>query len=584
MSERMDDDELRAMLEARANRMPSTDGREVLASIHAEVRGARGGAGLAVLPVVLGGRGGKASAGWVAIGLVAVMVLAVMGGKLGSGPAKPGAGDASASTSAAPATTSSNAATAESFAPRTVTMDALRAGLAAGTLEGRIVLVTGRLQVLAWPCPFPVPDDCYGLQLRGLEGVDVTHAGLMTRDEARARIDGDPSDRQMAFRVTGFHLALMGWLTPGPDSPWTVGQLAGQGALLPTGNLAVVSGWLLGATGSAACAPGASPSACTGSQPWLADQSPVVDGTPRYGQGVNVATDPAVSVSPSPAVVRGLFLVRPWSPRGGGLPAAFQIVATLDPAMTLRVEPATLSATLDRDGFLAAVGDGSFDGRIVLVQGELQSVAWPCPSGMAEPCTRMFIPGLDGIAVTWDGAQRSTNDPGGSAPGDGAATPAPSAATLVVVPRDGHLELLGRLTGDLEHPDTLSELMYQRRLIGVDDLLALAPVAGWLVVGGIHSCPFMGPGATPCPGPGPTLTDKQPLTDGLMTSDVQAQVVIGRSAVGIVAGQVVTPGPFLYRVAGPRACDDVGSSCRSSWGWMVVARYDASQVIRVSIP
>lgn len=231
-----------------------------------------------------------------------------------------------------------------------------------------------------------------------------------------------------------------------------------------------------------------------------------------------------------------------------------------------------------------AIADGSLDGRIMLVEGQLQSVAWPCPIGTAEPCTRLFIPGLDGIAVTWDGAQRVTNDPGGSAPGPGAATPAPAAGTLVVVPREGHLELLGRLTGDLEHPDTLSDLMYQRRLIGVSDPLALASVAGWLVIGGIHSCPALGPGATPCPGPGPLLTDKEPFPEGLMTSDVQAQVAISSSPVGIEAGQVVTPGPFLYRVAGVAACDDVASSCPFRWGWMVVARYDANQVLRVSIP
>ncbi len=50
---------------------------------------------------------------------------------------------------------------------RTMTADQLRTGLAAGTLEGRTVVATGRLRMQPWPCPSPMPDDCYGLQLPG---------------------------------------------------------------------------------------------------------------------------------------------------------------------------------------------------------------------------------------------------------------------------------------------------------------------------------------------------------------------------------------------------------------------------------
>ena len=238
-----------------------------------------------------------------------------------------------------------------------------------------------------------------------------------------------------------------------------------------------------------------------------------------------------------------------------------------------------IAGQLSVNRLLLGIADRSLDGRIVLVQGELQSVAWPCPSGTTEPCTRLFIPGLDGIAVTWDGGLLAF--PISADPRSGSLT---VNGTLVVVPRDGRLALLGRLTGDLEHPSSLPDLLYQRRLLPFDDPLALTAVAGWLVVGGIHSCPFLGPGATPCPGSGPLLSDKEPFPDGMMTSEVQAPVAIGSSAVGIVEGQVVTPGPFLYRVAGAAACNDVASSCPFSWAWLVVARYDANQVMRVSIP
>ncbi|MDP2349802.1 MAG: hypothetical protein Q8M74_01430, partial [Chloroflexota bacterium] len=128
------------------------------------------------------------------------------------------------------------------------------------------------------------------------------------------------------------------------------------------------------------------------------------------------------------------------------------------------------------------------------------------------------------------------------------------------------------------------------RLLARMDPFALAAVAGWLVVGGIHSCPAPGPDATPCPGPGPLLTDREPSPDGLMTNDVHQQSVrVWPGAVGIVPGSVVTSGPFLYRIT-PRCVardqDGQDTPCFGSLvrSWEVMARYDASTVYRVVVP
>ena len=78
MTGRPTDDELREMLESRASRVsPDTD-REAMAGLRAAMRGtpdARGG--FAVLPVAISGRGARLPGSIVAVGLVAVILVAV---------------------------------------------------------------------------------------------------------------------------------------------------------------------------------------------------------------------------------------------------------------------------------------------------------------------------------------------------------------------------------------------------------------------------------------------------------------------------------------------------------------------------
>lgn len=573
------DDELHAMLEARADRLPSAAGREVLAAVREEVRGPKGGAEFAVLPVTRV-HGMNGPAGWAAIGLVAVLVLAVMGGRLTTDPAQPSAGSGATGSPAATTGASTSPATQVAASPAipTVTMDQLRRGLEARTLEGRTILVTGRLEVQPWPCPSPMPDDCYGLQMQGLDGVEIDHAGVLTAAEAFARIPGDTTDRPMAFRVTGGQLAMLGWITRGAETPLTVNGLAADAP--GRAEVAIVSGWLIPPPTAAECPPPRDPNTpCGRTTPLLSDAPPMPDGTYLYAQGINVGLDPSVAFGPDGAALPGPFLVRHMAYRGGDLPP-YQVVARLDPATTVRVGQTPTPAAMTGEQLRAAVEDGSLDGRLITVTSWLQRSGALCPADLPQPCTAFVILGLEGISVTWDGPVATTTRLGGDA------SPAPSTAgTLVVTPHDGRLLLLGRLPGNLERPSPLQELLYQRRLMVFDDPFALTAVAGWLVVGGIHSCPMLGPGATPCPGPPPALTDEEPFPDGMLRSDVQTQVGVWPDAVGIDPRQVVTPGPFLYRVAGEAPC--AGPACPDvfrAWTWEVMARYDIGSVNRVVLP
>jgi hypothetical protein len=300
-----------------------------------------------------------------------------------------------------------------------------------------------------------------------------------------------------------------------------------------------------------------------------------------YAQTVNVAPDPSVVFGPGGVPVHGEFLVRYVSVRGGATP--WRIAAILDGTTTVRVGTAAATAAMTGEQLRAAVADGSMDGRLVMLTGILQVAYRLCTGLDPGQCTMLFtIPGVDGVDVTWDRPLTSSV----GVPPDGA-SPVPLApGALLLTPRNGRLALLGRFDGDLDRPASITDLLYRRGPIRVDDPFALTAVAGWLVVGGIHSCPMLGPGATPCPGPGPLLTDKQPFPEGMMASDLQTQVGIWPGAVGFVRTQAVTPGPFLYRVvvnppcAGPdRACDGV-----LVWSWEVMARYDAADVTRVALP
>jgi hypothetical protein len=264
-----------------------------------------------------------------------------------------------------------------------------------------------------------------------------------------------------------------------------------------------------------------------------------------------------------------------------GAPSASALPAASTPAT-----PAPNDAMLRElrlDDVRLALARGTLNGSVIVITGVIREATEPCRGGAGTRCTRYSISGLDGVVVTW------TNRIWTSAfdQGPGATPLGTEPQPLVVVAEGGQLQLLGRLPGELASPLVLATFMNRRSMIG-NDPFVLVPVAGWLVVGGTHSCPLEAPGSTPCPGPGPTLTGTAPFPDGLMSSDAQLQVAIAPGAPGIEPGQIVTAGPFLLRPSIETACTD-GSvlqpapACRGGigQGWEVVARYDPRLVYRI---
>ncbi|MEO5963887.1 MAG: hypothetical protein ABIR11_00375, partial [Candidatus Limnocylindrales bacterium] len=160
----------------------------------------------------------------------------------------------------------------------------------------------------------------------------------------------------------------------------------------------------------------------------------------------------------------------------------------------------------------------------------------------------------------------------------------PGGSRLTRVFRAGTMSLtyLGRSADPLDGTMTVAQ-MEQRTDLGGD---VLAAVSGWLVAGGVHSCPLLGPGATPCPGPQPWLTDDQPGESGMLGSQQGVHVIATDPAVR-PATQVVTPGPFLVRKATVvTMCDAAaGVDCSARLlHWEVVSRLDLADLVRVSIP
>ena len=308
---------------------------------------------------------------------------------------------------------------------------------------------------------------------------------------------------------------------------------------------------------------------------------------PGRGKGVAVFPDPAVRSEPSVAPSFGTYLVRPAAALRLGTPARWDLVARFDPQSTVWVQqPRTDLAgpTIPAADLMAALGDGSLDGQVFAIDGELKDVAWECPLD-ARPCHRFYVEGLPGVAVTWDGGLLGS---------DGAPDAPVSVMTgrLLVTPRHGYLELLGRLDGALDRPGLLDELP-STDTAPVLDPLGLRAVDGWLVVDGVIYCALQRPGAgTACPPARSLLTPSEPSSSGVLTSPQNVPVTLHRGTPGLGGLPIRQAGPFLvrYGVVGS-TCDRVplpngDASCLPGprFGWILGAAYDAASVRAVTFP
>ncbi len=255
-----------------------------------------------------------------------------------------------------------------------------------------------------------------------------------------------------------------------------------------------------------------------------------------------------------------------------------QAIATLTPTQEPMVSPATPAGSVSAAELRTALADGSLDGRIVTVQGTL-TMTGDCGYG-TDLCTMFGLEGLDGVPVTWVGPLVAPDQTANDLPAIALS------GRLVLVPRGGGLLLLGRLKGSLEQPQTVGELVYQRRLLSFDPFVAQA-VTGWLVrpQGGV--CPSDAPRPGQCEATQVFLTDHAPVGWSVAAGAARMDVAAGTGP-GLSVDNTVLDGSFLGRYAFDGACKrnqaDVLDCSTLLWTWTIVAHYDPAEILALVLP
>jgi hypothetical protein len=283
---------------------------------------------------------------------------------------------------------------------------------------------------------------------------------------------------------------------------------------------------------------------------------PIVGG--RRGRGTWLALAGLALVIVSLIVASQLF------------PAMPPPTAGVSPSPTGRAAPPTSavspSVVLTAAELRDRLADGSLDGAIVLVNGSMERRVYPCPSpggsGTAT-CWSLALSGLDDVQIGVEAAvaaQVADDVPGGR---------------LLFLAGWGTLVYLGRAEGPIERPVSVTQLLASAASTGQSAPDALASVSGWLAVEGVHSCPSTAAeDPTPCPAPGPWLTDDMPHANGVLVSE-QGVAVRLEAGARLPIDASIAAGPFLLR--------SVGAPGRGA-AWHVVARLDLAAVVRVTLP
>ncbi|HEY4189529.1 MAG TPA: hypothetical protein VGM28_03830 [Candidatus Limnocylindrales bacterium] len=567
MTGRPTDEELREMLEARASGASTDAAREAMAGLRAATRGtsdARGG--FAVLPVSIGSRGARLPGSIAAIGLVAVLLIAVVGGQLST--PKESASAAAAGTHVPESIPTlavagpDQAAVPDEAMPGVWTGVDLASALTAKSIVGQVIVVSGALTTRL--CN---PGGSCVVDIDGLEGVPVVFprapntppdlVGPGGRTALRVRSDGG--------------LDYLGQLDADALRPETVDALVHEGSAQGRGLF--VGGWLLPRSsvepGGAALLPVPRPagSVAPGRDAILSGSKPNPDGLVNVGSAVVVGLGADYQQDPRTLTRPFTFLL---ASAGGGWQVDGIVAATIqepDEAVASSAPPLAqpplislpvLGVPLSADELRSHLADGSLDGRLVVIDGRLALNQLGC--GLRPNCAVPFIRGLDNVPMAADDATNAA-----------LGVDLPDAGPHVFAVRDGTLEYLGIEPADVDHPLSMATLLARGPRYG-QNALQLQLVSGWLVEAGF-ACPTVAQPAAPCLGPASWLTDDQPTRRGGLATGGRILVALRTTAPD---GPVVQ-GPFLVRRMVPNeatVCDaSPGVDCTPVvvGDWQVVA-------------
>jgi hypothetical protein len=549
MTSRVTDDELQAMLEERAG-VSAGAAREVLAAARAEIAGPipKDGKGVSfgVRPVAGARRRSRMSWGVAAMATAAVLVVAVVGARLGTERPTASGVTAGASPAAVVGTSPSAAASPVVASPGpesipVVSFDTLLQSLNAGSLDGRLVLVEGRPSLVTGDCPSDPPGQagqCTWVRIDGLGDTLIDNGGF-THDQMKATIDGIIGPPITILRGNDGGLDLVGWLTVGLVQPIGVGTLGSHIGTLASGSLALVDGWLI--PGSSVSCPDPN-AACPGSMPWLTAVQPLADGTPVHGTpGYGVSVDPSLQLGGPTDALAGPFLVKEGS-GPAGLGASFEVVGRFDSQMVAAgPQPAEAGAFMSAADLAAALKHGSPLAPVIAIDGTLTAEPQGCDTGVPPACALLFLDGLPDVGITWSSGglpyKLGLEGPLGSPP------PA-THGRFLVTPVGKHLELIGVLDGDLERPVTVQGLPATGG--APPDPSDVVAVHGWLVDDGPIFCAFIPAGGTPCP-QFATLSDQAPDAGGTQGSAGWIRVLVDPAGPGIGKPPMQVEGSYLVR-------------------------------------
>ena len=541
------DDELRTMLEERASRVSPDAERAAMATFRATVRGASDGkGGFAVMPQALSSRGARLPWGIAALGIVAVVAVAVVGGQLGGGEVVSSPTAAAAAETGLPSSLPSGAPPAAPTLdpasvddpPDVLAADELGDALAAGDLDRQIIVVNTR--ITGTDCE---PATGCNYAIVGLPGLQVALGGFLVTTAPAAPTFDEASVVPYVFRVRDDGvLTLLGVLASDRAGPVGVDDLPTGG---PAGQILVVGGWLVSQGGDSSAEPCSQPRllppecsaeptyVLTGAQP-----GPDASVDPEHSVQVDVAPDARPALFP-PSGGSAAFLVR----RGyDGWRVEGRYVAVVPSVETPSSSPGA-AASMTADQLRAGLTDGVLTGRVVVLDGKIQLMQVPCREPLA--CTVPTVAGLGGVPIAVDPSLEQTM---GTEPPEG---------PLIFIADGVGLTYLGMAIDPLGRPITVGELAAEDPTTSTSQVRLVAGALGIpLCLGG---CPMSSAG----PGPASWLSDPigtgSPATVPVAVSDP----LILRSKAG---------GRFLVRRSAATA------------GWVVVAVVGDQPIVRVSVP